>query len=842
MNNYAYLIKARAKATEAKSLFCWFSSKSDSRADREILNILEDNGIETGRGADHQLPIRTNWHVVDDLPEEGVLDDSWCDRYELDGDSKNWKNIVSAEPPAAPVTTIPPATEQPIPEPFNPDLVIDKGDTDRTEYAVAEMTFSRRLLAQFISVSTAHNIRHAQRVQIIELSLDTDNHYVQNLLLAASNIPELDAISNAALWRYTDAVKTVFDPALRHELSRIIQFSKLWVATEHIDRGILVREWAKGNRITSVQRTDSGVNAGGGNPTDRDNPAYNLRNLTGEAHSIHNLKYEVAIGILARGEGFNIYDAPPATWTEAMNMRTVCQVPEYLAWVEKLSNTPGILDYSYAAIVALIKTAPDGIWENSGEHRGYINKNLTETDHANPDPLIVDIACGRSLMPIAQRADSGMNAGGVVHSDRLTPQTILGLEYEIALGILARSQEFDIYNVPLTVEFLANNMMNKMDNKEFLATRELFVSMPDGLDYSRACNVATVKTTPVDLWQDPVKHREYLNHVMTETDHAHPDKLIVDIACGLSSSPMPMTVKAPESSGKEINEQLAADRGEYVPGISDPNDPKWLHEDLNKNTSNQGKKEEAETTSNVQMEETVSLENKDPAALPEGQTADLSVEGSAAAVEQTTALNTVPGHHNDDGAECQELTHLMVDVESLGKSPDAPVVSIGAVFFNPATGACGPTFYKVISLESAMASGGIPDASTIIWWLKQSSEARAAIVVDDAIPLDDALLQFNEFICENAAGGTGSVQVWGNGATFDNVLMRRSYERTGIACPWKRFNDRDVRTIVELGKAVGINPRYSIPFEGDMHNALADACHQAKYVSAIWQRLTSGNQ
>jgi exodeoxyribonuclease VIII len=111
--------------------------------------------------------------------------------------------------------------------------------------------------------------------------------------------------------------------------------------------------------------------------------------------------------------------------------------------------------------------------------------------------------------------------------------------------------------------------------------------------------------------------------------------------------------------------------------------------------------------------------------------------------------------------------------------------------------------------------------------------------MDDTIPLDDALLQLNDFIFENAANGAGTVEVWGNGATFDNVILRNSYSRTGINCPWKFTNDRDVRTIVALGKAVGCEPRHQIPFDGDAHNALADARHQAKYVSAIWQRLTA---
>ncbi|KMK30572.1 hypothetical protein ABW11_00840 [Pluralibacter gergoviae] len=180
----------------------------------------------------------------------------------------------------------------------------------------------------------------------------------------------------------------------------------------------------------------------------------------------------------------------------------------------------------------------------------------------------------------------------------------------------------------------------------------------------------------------------------------------------------------------------------------------------------------------------------------------------------------------------------MVDLETMASGPDAPIVSIGAVFFDPATGQLGPDFYKAVSLESAMAWGGVPEASTIIWWLKKSAEARSAIIMD-TIPLDDALLQFNDYISENAANGPASIQVWGNGATFDNVILRSSYDRTGIDCPWRFVNDRDVRTIVELGKTVGYEPRYQISFEGDLHNALADARHQAKYVSVIWQRLTA---
>lgn len=153
------------------------------------------------------------------------------------------------------------------------------------------------------------------------------------------------------------------------------------------------------------------------------------------------------------------------------------------------------------------------------------------------------------------------------------------------------------------------------------------------------------------------------------------------------------------------------------------------------------------------------------------------------------------------------------------------------VFFDPQTGDMGPEFSKIIDLETA---GGVIDRDTIKWWLKQSREAQSAIMTDE-IPLDDALLQLREFIDENS--GEFFVQVWGNGANFDNTILRRSYERQGIPCPWRYYNDRDVRTIVELGKAIDFDARTAIPFEGERHNALDDARYQAKYVSVIWQKL-----
>ena len=198
--------------------------------------------------------------------------------------------------------------------------------------------------------------------------------------------------------------------------------------------------------------------------------------------------------------------------------------------------------------------------------------------------------------------------------------------------------------------------------------------------------------------------------------------------------------------------------------------------------------------------------------------------------ETADPLIAVNGHHVITSTS-RVRHHLMIDLETMGKNPDAPIISLGAIFFDPQTGEMGPEFSKTIDLDTA---GGAIDRDVIKWWLKQSREAQSAILTDE-IPLDDALLQLREFIDENSCGFY--VRVWGNGANFDNVILRRSYERQGIPCPWRYCNDRDVRTIVELGNSIGFDVRMTIPFEGVPHNALDDARHQAKQVSAIWQKL-----
>ncbi|MEJ9425225.1 3'-5' exoribonuclease [Escherichia coli] len=352
-------------------------------------------------------------------------------------------------------------------------------------------------------------------------------------------------------------------------------------------------------------------------------------------------------------------------------------------------------------------------------------------------------------------------------------------------------------------------------------------------------------------------------------------------------------MQAANISQPDANELLAASRGEFVAGISDPNDPKWVKGIETRDSVNQNQQETEQNNQKAEQNSQNALQNEpetkqsEPVAQQEaekvctacgqiggGNCPDCSaVMGDATYQETFDEENQVEVQENDpeemEGAEHPQKenagsaqdhasdnetgetadpliavnghhvitstsrvwNHLSVDLETMGTNPDAPINSIGCKFFDPATGEMGPEFSKAIDLET---SGGIIDRKTIKRWAKRSREAQSAIFTDE-IPLDDALLQLREFINENS--GESFVQIWGNGANFDNVILRRSYERQGIPCPWRYYNDRDVRTIVELGNSIGFDVRMAIPFEGVPHNALDDARHQAKYVSAIWQKL-----
>ncbi|HBU5859665.1 TPA: PD-(D/E)XK nuclease-like domain-containing protein [Klebsiella pneumoniae] len=542
---YFYLIKATQKSGKADAVI-WRTNKSEARALLQLDVDLEDAGIETGRGKDYQKPIRTDFPVFNDLPAEGVLDYSWCERYQLGDDGRTWTLKpgqapadvhhgddagVSAEPVSGVLVdanTTGDAAQGETVETFGSD---EYQDDSSALFNVAELPFRAQLLAQYMAEERhVYHISMPHRQELSALEMDTDNAAVQDLILAAENVPEIKKYDMPALWKFTSANKKVFPEGKRHELGKRIQFAKLWFATNAIDRGILTREWAAGNCISSVLKTDAGTNAGGGNKTDR-NPDY--------THTLDTLDVEIALATMPMD--FDIYNFPASIHRRAKEIVQKKESP-FKEWSAALRKVAGILDYSRAAIFALIRGATSDIHHFPVSLQTYINANLTEHKHDTPSAETLEKA-------------------GHVSSAAVTLDAV----------------------------------KKDIDGDE---------GVPD------------LETLPTDF-------QEIGTELVKEAQKKRPD----------------------------ANQVLAAERGEYVEGISDPTDPKWITEDLTKPrspeianlgggmfsieglmTSPATNATEEGTTSNVQMEADQSVKNEIDSSVSTG-------EGADELPAQTTAVN-----------------------------------------------------------------------------------------------------------------------------------------------------------------------------------------------------------
>ncbi|WP_421549774.1 3'-5' exonuclease [Kluyvera intermedia] len=181
------------------------------------------------------------------------------------------------------------------------------------------------------------------------------------------------------------------------------------------------------------------------------------------------------------------------------------------------------------------------------------------------------------------------------------------------------------------------------------------------------------------------------------------------------------------------------------------------------------------------------------------------------------------------------MNDLMIDMETLGVSVSSPIISIAAVYFDLASGEVGDTFYKVVKLDSALEHG-VVEPSTLTWWMAQTDEARKIFSATDASMLKDVLKELALFMLRTDV--QVQINVWGNGASFDNALLSNAYRRFGMPLPWKFRNDRDVRTIVDLAKRLkNVDVLSSVRMNGVRHNALDDALYQIEYVSAAYHAL-----
>ncbi|HFU1236831.1 TPA: RecE family exodeoxyribonuclease [Citrobacter braakii] len=491
---FPYVVKATQKSGKPDA-FVWFTAKTEARANLMLDVALEDAGIETGRGKDYAKPIRTDFPVVDDLPEEGEVDFTWCDRYELQDDGRIWLPKAAGDV----VTTIPadvkntdevatsdenvslenrtPAVrfafhlmsdkyqthvtkeqqlaasemsldesntylqnllqvKNDVPEIGELSLnaewkmiqaikdIFEQGEEHQLEViaafmsdwvnaeagdrnqlvedwrsgkfpllktettsvgdevgpeeqsqqpeqpnliVVATLPFRQRVLAQFIGNGEyLYHVDAAQKKEIVRLEMDTDDAYVQNLLLAAENVEAFKKAIEHDIHKVVNAVKNVFPvDGKKPELATVIQFLTVWFKTDYIDRGILAREWAAGNRINNVQRTDSGTNADGGYVTDRGPDAH---------HTLDTLDLEIACALLPMD--FNHFEIPGSILRRAKEIVTKKEEP-WKSWSSILRNQPGVLGVNRTTIFNLVRIAPENIHLTPAAHLEFVNQTMT---------------------------------------------------------------------------------------------------------------------------------------------------------------------------------------------------------------------------------------------------------------------------------------------------------------------------------------------------------------------------------------------------------------------------------------------------------------------------------
>lgn len=183
------------------------------------------------------------------------------------------------------------------------------------------------------------------------------------------------------------------------------------------------------------------------------------------------------------------------------------------------------------------------------------------------------------------------------------------------------------------------------------------------------------------------------------------------------------------------------------------------------------------------------------------------------------------------------MKHLMVDLETMSTSNNAAITAIGAVFFDPKEQLAGPEFYCNINLKSTMQAGFDVDGDTIYWWLQQSEAARQSLI-KDKISIDSALHNFASFFKEY---GSSKTMVWGNGATFDNVILANAYRSREIKRPWHYRCDGDIRTVMHLAGDMTLATTPICTEPQTAHNALSDCQSQINWFVPAYRKLKGLN-
>ncbi|SQQ41432.1 exodeoxyribonuclease [Escherichia coli] len=550
-----------------KGGFYWAEAKKLSIAISRGAVAIDDAGYDED---DFKKPVRVNLPVVDDLPPEGVFDTEFCNRYEKGGEDGITMVFIA---PSSSAQDKPASTD---------NTNVNGEDMAEIEENMLLPVSGQELPIRWLAQRGSEKpVTHVSRDELQALHIARAEELPAVTALAISHKTSLlDPLEIRDLHKLVRDTDKVFPNPGNSDLGLMTAFFEAYLGADYTDRGLLTKEWRKGNRVSRITRTASGANAGGGNLTDRGE---------GFVHDLTSLARDVATGVLARSMDVDIYNLHPA---HAKRIEEIIaeNKPPFSVFRDKFITMPGGLDYSRAIVVASVKEAPIGIEVIPAHVTEYLNKVLTETDHANPDPEIVDIACGRSSAPMPQRVTE---EGKQDDEEKPQPSETTADEQGEAETMEPDATEHHQDTQPLD----AQSQVNSVDAKYQELRAEL---------HEARKNIPS--KNPVDA-----------------------DKL------------------------------LAASRGEFVDGISDPNDPKWVKGIQTRDSVYQNQQETEQNDQKAEQPEPVAQQKPEKVCTACGQSGGGNcpdcgaVMGDATYQETFDEENQVEVQENDpekmEGAE-----------------------------------------------------------------------------------------------------------------------------------------------------------------------------------------------
>ncbi|HBV2904298.1 MULTISPECIES: RecE family exodeoxyribonuclease [Citrobacter] len=747
---FFYVAKATQKSGKQDAVV-WFTAKTEARANLMLDVALEDAGIETGRGKDYAKPIRTDFPVVGGLPKEGEVDLTWCDRYELQDDGRTWL------PKAAGVST------GSVDAPSTPTPTVIVEDATASEIVPVEnRTPAVRFAFHLMNDKYQTHVTKEQQLAASEMSLDESNTYLQNLLQVKNDVPEVGELSLNAEWKMIQAVKDIFAPDEEHEPRLIAAFMSDWVNTDAGDRNQLVEDWRSGKLqllktetssaadVTTgqdltvedgIQTDENGRAKGGVVDGEVDTEEQSQQTQQPNLIVVATLPFRQRVLAQFIGDGEYLYHVDAVQKKEIVRLEMDIDdayVQNLLLAAENVEAFKKSIEHDIHKVVNAVKKVfpVDGKIPELATLIQFL-KLWFATDHIDRGILVREWAAGNRISSV-QRTDSGTNADGGYVTDRGPDahHTLDTLDLEIACALLP--MDFNHFEIPGSILRRAKEIVTKKE-EPWKSWSSILRNQPGVLGVNRTAIFNLVRIAPENIHLTPVAHLEFVNQTMTAEFNSEVELLPLHEA-----EPAAQEISQPESKESprksfcthEENQQRVREEGARRRAEEAAAQPQNVEQELVKNVGNgifdvtallqnsatHGTKKAPETTSNVQMEKTVSDEEQAGDEVQSGESSLETGEESHTSQQADVNQNTDSVAQNCGSVNQTEPVAAQTEPEAQSDEPAA----VYPAYFEPGR-------YEGLPNEVYHAANGI--SST------QVKDARVSLMYFNARHVEKTIIK-----------------------------------------------------------------------------------------------------